>query len=486
MSKAFIDRNQQQNTQSNQSDTVQKKMDLAAQLKWINSQEIDQGWGVPAQMLAQEEALSAKTKAEEEEKLLQAKGLNINSDVALEKEADEMGEQAAQGKMANVTGNGSGVQRKTMTFTVPIGWGLAKIADHLGVSAQELKDLNKDKLKIWGEIQGFNAGEIIVYNVKSDKKEEKKDDPKKVIDNVYKEYKSEKISMPELGQILLPYLTYHPKKISSILKDLPFNEKDNLSYVLVSKADDSLLSTFPNDLLLEMKNALSNLFATTSWSKNKEQVERINKLLKVQNKKAIESPKSNFSKYQELVFDHEGGFVDDPVDKGGATNKGITFSTFKAYSKEDLGIEPTLENLKKLTNKQAEIIYKKRFWNTIKADEITNASLAYQVYDFNVNAGNNSIKELQKVLINMNHDIKVDGKLGNNTLKAINSEDSKKLFDEYKKARIKYYEDLVDRSVSEYKKTNENATEKDLLKYTQKKFLKGWLKRAKSITYEKD
>lgn len=112
MSKAFIDRNQQQNTQSNQSDTVQKKMDLAAQLKWINSQQIDQGWGVPAQMFAKEEELSAKARAEEEEKLLQAKGLNINSDVALEKEADEMGEKAAQGKMANVTGNGSGVQRQ--------------------------------------------------------------------------------------------------------------------------------------------------------------------------------------------------------------------------------------------------------------------------------------------------------------------------------------------------------------------------------------
>jgi hypothetical protein len=42
----------------------------------------------------------------------QQKGLNINSDNSLEKEADEMGARAAQGKMANVRGNGDGVQRK--------------------------------------------------------------------------------------------------------------------------------------------------------------------------------------------------------------------------------------------------------------------------------------------------------------------------------------------------------------------------------------
>ena len=85
---------------------------------------------------------------------------------------------------------------------------------------------------------------------------------------------------------------------------------------------------------------------------------------------------SNFEKYQEKIFDHEGGFVDDPIDFGGATNKGITFNTFEAYAKEDLGIEPTLDNLKKLTNEQAAIIYKKRYWDKIKADEIENGSIA--------------------------------------------------------------------------------------------------------------
>src|SRR6056297_1850296 len=42
----------------------------------------------------------------------QGKGMPVNTDPALEKEADEQGKQAAQGKMADVKGKGSGVQRQ--------------------------------------------------------------------------------------------------------------------------------------------------------------------------------------------------------------------------------------------------------------------------------------------------------------------------------------------------------------------------------------
>jgi hypothetical protein len=42
----------------------------------------------------------------------QGKDMSVNTDPALEKEADEQGKQAAQGKMADVKGKGSGVQRQ--------------------------------------------------------------------------------------------------------------------------------------------------------------------------------------------------------------------------------------------------------------------------------------------------------------------------------------------------------------------------------------
>jgi len=44
----------------------------------------------------------------------QGKGMNINSNPALENEADVMGAKAAQGKMADVAGKGSGVQKKAI------------------------------------------------------------------------------------------------------------------------------------------------------------------------------------------------------------------------------------------------------------------------------------------------------------------------------------------------------------------------------------
>jgi len=194
--------------------------------------------------------------------------------------------------------------------------------------------------------------------------------------------------------------------------------------------------------------------------------------------------KSNFDKYQNKIFDHEGGFVDDPVDLGGATNKGITFNTFKAYAEEDLGIEPTLENLKKLTNDQAAIIYKKRYWDVIHADEIKNGSIAYSLYDFFVNAGYNAIKEMQQALLELGYKITVDGIIGEETIKAINNVDSRKLFDKFKEKRLNYYKNLVNISVENYKNIHPDATEEELLKSTQKKFEKGWINRVNSIEFE--
>jgi lysozyme family protein len=247
------------------------------------------------------------------------------------------------------------------------------------------------------------------------------------------------------------------------------------------------LTQFDNSLLETMAKHLGDWFNTASWGKNWKQENRINKLLSADNKKRYEKlNKSGFEKYQKHIFDHEGGFVNDPVDKGGATNKGITFRTFKAYAKKDLGIEPTLENLKKLTNEQAAKIYKKRYWDKIKADEINNSSLAYQIYDFYVNAGGNAVKVLQRTLNKMGNNLTIDGVLGENTIKTINTENSKKLFEKYKKARIEYYNDIVENDIKNYKLNHKNTNEKELLKYTNKKFLKGWLKRTKSINYEKE
>ncbi len=46
MSKSFINRSRNQNTRSNHSNELQKKIDPQARLDWINNQKVDQGFGV--------------------------------------------------------------------------------------------------------------------------------------------------------------------------------------------------------------------------------------------------------------------------------------------------------------------------------------------------------------------------------------------------------------------------------------------------------
>ncbi|WP_202115095.1 glycosyl hydrolase 108 family protein [Gilliamella sp. Pas-s27] len=82
--------------------------------------------------------------------------------------------------------------------------------------------------------------------------------------------------------------------------------------------------------------------------------------ISVMTKIKIDDCSLKFHRISKIVLKHEGGYVNNPNDSGGATNKGIAWNTWVSYAKQDLGIEPTLENLKKLTDEQAEIIYRKR------------------------------------------------------------------------------------------------------------------------------
>jgi lysozyme family protein len=55
---------------------------------------------------------------------------------------------------------------------------------------------------------------------------------------------------------------------------------------------------------------------------------------------------ADFNAFFPTLLRFEGGFVDDPADPWGATNKGITLQTFDSYARRLPGIDPTLEALK--------------------------------------------------------------------------------------------------------------------------------------------
>lgn len=174
---------------------------------------------------------------------------------------------------------------------------------------------------------------------------------------------------------------------------------------------------------------------------------------------------ASFDAFFPTMLKHEGGFVNDPVDPGGPTNKGVTMGTFQSCAKQYLGIEPTLENLKALTDAQAGKIYKPLYWDKVRGDEIEPQELANIVFDFQVNAGANASKLLQRVLndLGAKPPLPVDGAIGPATMAALTSMDQTEVYRRYKQGRIDYYEDLVAKRPA------------------QEKFLKGWLNRVNSF-----
>ena len=169
----------------------------------------------------------------------------------------------------------------------------------------------------------------------------------------------------------------------------------------------------------------------------------------------------NFSKISPVIFQNEGGYVNDLDDAGGATNKGISWPIWQRYAKEDLGVEPTLANLKKLTNEQAEIIYRKRYWEPSGFNNLKDPKLALMSYDWTITSGGAG-KQIQKLLNNeFGQSLNVDGAIGPKTIDAMNSvPDSSKLAEKIADIRKAYYRNLAD------------------AKPKNAKFLTGWLNRV--------
>ena len=84
-----------------------------------------------------------------------------------------------------------------------------------------------------------------------------------------------------------------------------------------------------------------------------------------------------------FILSYEGGYVNDPHDLGGATNRGVTIATWKAqgYDKNGDG-KIDVEDLKLISVEDAVGIMRRNYWNRWKADSIENQSLANALVDW--------------------------------------------------------------------------------------------------------
>ncbi len=110
------------------------------------------------------------------------------------------------------------------------------------------------------------------------------------------------------------------------------------------------------------------------------------------------------------VLTHEGGYVNDPRDPGGATNFGVTQRTYDGYRKRKA---LTPQSVRLITRVEVGEIYRKTYWNGVRGDELPDR-LDYCLFDGSVNSGPvQSIKWLQRAL-----GTKVDGVMSDATLAA--------------------------------------------------------------------
>ena len=120
------------------------------------------------------------------------------------------------------------------------------------------------------------------------------------------------------------------------------------------------------------------------------------------------------------IIEVEGGYVNDPADSGGETNYGITIRVARSYGYTGAMID--------LPRQTAFDIYADRYWGAVCGDQLQelSESICEEVVDTSVNMGpGRAGKFLQRSLNVLNNrtklypDLKVDGQIGRNTIKAL-------------------------------------------------------------------
>ena len=91
-----------------------------------------------------------------------------------------------------------------------------------------------------------------------------------------------------------------------------------------------------------------------------------------------------FEKTLQFILEREGGYVNDPHDLGGETNKGITHNTYNAYRKSK-GLP--LQSVKYITDDEVREIYYNNYYKASGADKLYSPKLAAYVFDTAVNMG---------------------------------------------------------------------------------------------------
>lgn len=144
---------------------------------------------------------------------------------------------------------------------------------------------------------------------------------------------------------------------------------------------------------------------------------------------------AEFKNCIDKVLINEGGYVNDPSDRGGETKFGISK---RAYPNVDI---------KNLTTSEAKVIYKKDYWDKIQGDTIKDDLVAHEIFDTAVNMGVRTSVKLVQMVVGSHP----DGIIGEKTLSKINDMDVQLLVSNFKLSKIARYAYLVKNNPSNRK-----------------------------------
>ena len=153
---------------------------------------------------------------------------------------------------------------------------------------------------------------------------------------------------------------------------------------------------------------------------------------------------ANFDSAVKKTLVNEGGYINDLNDRGGETKYGISKRSYPSV------------DIKNLTTDDAKAIYKRDYWDKLKADNIESQLVASELFDTAVNMGVRTASKLIQGCLGTHP----DGIIGNVTLQQINDTDEELLLLRFKLAKVARYAYLA-------KKRPAN-----------RKYLLGWINRA--------
>lgn len=172
--------------------------------------------------------------------------------------------------------------------------------------------------------------------------------------------------------------------------------------------------------------------------------------------------KINQSKFDSAIgysFNFEGGYTNRKEDR--ETNYGITTPFMENYKHVLPGGKP--KPIKELTKDDARSLYKAQ-WDEYKLGYIRNKDLALVLNDYMINSNAKKVAERVQGILNSNgQNLKVDGRIGEQTLNAIHNTDKDWLVEQI----------LIDR-LQRYRFTIEREPQKAI-------YIAGWIRRLNEL-----